>query len=97
MTVGCMTRHVSVAAEVLFARNERYFVTDKGTVEQIDTFTHKPDGYSATVREVLAAPGRTPEERMASVSELERLYRELNTLCRAREPGLFGNALETSS
>ncbi len=56
-TVGCMTRMAAELTQVLFALNRIYFVTEKGALETIDTFTIHPKNYSKRMNAVLSHPG----------------------------------------
>jgi predicted nucleotidyltransferase len=81
MAVGCFTRSLAMLAQVLFALNERYFVTDKGTLDHIKRFALAPPGYAERAQEILARPGSTPEALMDTERRLEELQREVALLC----------------
>jgi hypothetical protein len=78
---GSANRVAAALTQVLFALNETYFVTDKGALERIDRFPVKPGGYSAAVRAILAHPGGTPGELLATVQRLEEIHHQVTALC----------------
>ena len=56
-TVGCMTRMAAELTQVLFALNRVYFVTEKGALETIGTFTIRPKDYAKRMNAGLSHPG----------------------------------------
>lgn len=75
-TVGCMTRIAAELTQALFALNRVYFVTEKGALETIDTFSLKPDGYAKKLNAVLSHPGNETA-LVHSLKKLEDLAREV--------------------
>jgi len=80
MAVGCLTRVVAMLTQVLFALNDTYFVTDKGSLEQIERFPLRPDGYAA-VRNLLGRPGTTRGDLETAAGRLEALHGQVAALC----------------
>ena len=78
-TVGCMTRMAAELTQALFALNRVYFVTEKGAMETIDTFSLKPNGYAQRLNAILACPG-SGQELIHSLKKLEDVIREVITL-----------------
>jgi hypothetical protein len=74
-TVGCLTRTAANLTQALFALNERYFMRDKKVMETIAGFTVLPAGYGDAVQRILACPGGTADELMASVRAAEEVWR----------------------
>lgn len=74
---GCMTRVMANLTQALFALNERYFMRDKGVLEEIAAFSILPAGYAAQVRRLLAQPGQTAQELTDTVRELEEVWRSV--------------------
>jgi hypothetical protein len=81
MAVGCITRVVAMLTQVLFALNETYFVTDKGSLEQIERFPLRPGGYAAAVRDLLGHLGTTRGEFETAAGRLEALHGQVAALC----------------
>lgn len=81
-TAGAVARVAASLTQVLFALNEEYFITDKGALEQIETFAIRPERYGERLRAILAHAGATREELMQTVEQFERLCDEVGALCR---------------
>jgi NifB/MoaA-like Fe-S oxidoreductase len=79
-TVGCLTRVVSNLTQVLFALNERYFLSDKKVMDLIARFPLLPEGYIQKISHILACPGSTAKELTETVSNLERVWRNVVSL-----------------
>jgi hypothetical protein len=80
---GGVNRMAAALTQLLFALNDVYFVTDKGALERIEGFPLRPEGYSATVRELLGRPGTTATELDATVRRLEAISRQVAGVCAA--------------
>jgi hypothetical protein len=80
MTVGCLARALANLTQALFALNERYFLRDKGTLQTISTFPLLPEGYVERAERILAYPGQTPAELIATTHELELLWQSVVSL-----------------
>ena len=76
-TAGCLTRAAAYQTQVLFALNERYFISDKTALSEIDSFAAAPSGYRQRLELVLAHPGATQVELSASVGEMSRLWQSI--------------------
>ena len=79
--VGCFTRCASALVQVVYALNERYFLTDKGALDEIASFGLKPVDFGGIVTRVLARPGTNSNELTESVSKLAAVLRETTELC----------------
>jgi predicted nucleotidyltransferase len=76
---GCITRVVSALVQVLYALNERYFVSDKGALDEIEGFEKKPPEFSLTVTRCLSLGGGDALE--ASVRSLDQLVQQVARFC----------------
>jgi hypothetical protein len=52
-TSGLVFRLVSSVVQVLYALNREYFVNEKGSVAEADSFALRPDGFAARIRELI--------------------------------------------
>ncbi len=82
---GCFFRAAACMVQALFARNERYFVNEKRALDAIEGFAARPEGFTATVREVLAAPGSSPEALARSAARMQALADAVGVSCREAE------------
>ena len=78
-TVGCMTRIAAELTQALFALNKVYFVTEKGSMETIDTFSLRPDEYAGRLSAILSHPGHG-NTLVHSLQKLEKIAREVIVL-----------------
>ena len=78
---GCFARCAPALVQVVYAWNERYFLTDKAALPDIESFAVKPEGFTATLQEVLSRPGETSDELKRSGVKLRGLLRELLGIC----------------
>ena len=68
-TMGCLTRAAALLVQVLFALNRTWFVNDKGSLDQADTFERRPPDFGGSVVAVLTgAMGLV--ERVEAMSEV---------------------------
>jgi hypothetical protein len=77
---GGLFRCAACLVQVLFAMNEQYFMNEKGSVEAVESFRYKPDGFSAIVNDVLGNPGTTPEQLSESIGRFEWLVEAVNRM-----------------
>lgn len=80
-TAGCLARVSFQLALVLFALNERWWLSDKTALDEIAEFAHAPRDFGARVSAVLAAPGRSSSELRAQVAALAAVVAETVRLC----------------
>lgn len=78
---GCLARCASELVQVIYALNKRYFVHDKGALDEIASFGLKPAEFGSILTGVLAQPGRDSSELAESTSKLEAALQELMQLC----------------
>ncbi|HEU4760012.1 MAG TPA: DUF4037 domain-containing protein, partial [Dehalococcoidia bacterium] len=77
---GCFTRVASHLVQILYALNERYFVSDKGALDEMRGLGLCPPALAETLVEVLSRPGHTPSELSESASRLSAALRDLVAL-----------------
>ena len=70
---GCLHRCAACLLQVVFAVNRCYMLHEKRALQIAATLDHVPEGFAATLTDVLAAPG-------ATASALERQIQRLDAL-----------------
>lgn len=70
---GCLFQCVACLVQVLYARNERFFVNEKGAVAEVMTFAQRPADFEGRVQQLLGAPGDTPIALTRSVQAARAL------------------------
>lgn len=83
-TVGCLTRAAAALTQVLFALNERYFISDKKVMQSIATFSQQPADYVARLAQTLAQPGAEAAALGRAVAHLTTLWQEVVALAGER-------------
>jgi len=75
--VAHLIRSVSALNQVLFALNEQYFLTDKGAIDQLNSFRLIPAGYVKIINPHPGSPGLKSErnERNTSSRILKNLWK----------------------
>jgi hypothetical protein len=76
-TAGCLVRISSNLTQVLFALNERYFISDKRVMEVMANFAILPDGYIQQITGILAHPGETADELIHSVAQMRAAWQSV--------------------
>jgi predicted nucleotidyltransferase len=79
--IGCLYRAAAVMAQALFALNERYCINEKGAALEVESFPQHPTNFHQRIAAVLGAAGQIPDNLSQSVTSLETLLSEVNTLC----------------
>jgi hypothetical protein len=79
-TAGCLTRVASSLTQVLFALNERYFISDKKAMEELAGFAVLPPGYVGKLCGILAHPGETAQELNQAVADLQAVWQSVVAL-----------------
>lgn len=80
-TAGCLARVAHQLALVLFALNERYWLSDKTTLREIAEFSRAPSEFGPRVSAALARLGSQPADLHASVAVFDALVGETVQLC----------------
>ncbi len=78
---GCFARCAAHFVQVMYALNERYFVSDKCALEEIASFELRPADFGSVLTQVLARPGESGEELIESASKLAALLEQVIGLC----------------
>jgi hypothetical protein len=76
-TAGCLTRAAAYLTQVLFALNERFFISDKTALREIKGFALSPAGYAERLTQVLAHPGENAVELSSAVQEMRLLWQNV--------------------
>jgi predicted nucleotidyltransferase len=79
-TAGCLTRAAANLTQALFALNECYFLGDKRVMQMLAAFETLPEGYAKNLLDLLACPGRTRAELVASVAGLKAAWQSVADL-----------------
>jgi hypothetical protein len=80
-TSGCLTRCTRALVQVLFARNEIFFTSDKTALVQIEGFATSPREFAPRVEALLSAVGKGRGELARSVEAMRGLVAESVALC----------------
>jgi predicted nucleotidyltransferase len=75
-TTACLTSAVNQLILVLFALNRRYPINDKTVLAEVEEFELAPREFGSRVQKILARPGVTDAELIASVESISQLLRE---------------------
>lgn len=78
---GALFRSAACLVQVLFARNERYLLNEKGALQEIEQFPIRPTGFYQTLSNVLSRPGVTGEELRSSIRQIELMMEAVHALC----------------
>jgi predicted nucleotidyltransferase len=73
---GCLFRCAAALIQVLFARNEEYFMNEKGSLAATDRFSRRPRDFSARVSALLSHPGESPGSLARSLDAMAALLEE---------------------
>jgi hypothetical protein len=79
-TAGCLSRAAANLTQVLFALNEKYFLSDKKVIQTLAAFKILPDDYTNNIQAVLAHPGETRLELEQAVSRLDGCWQSVAAL-----------------
>jgi predicted nucleotidyltransferase len=85
-TSGCMTRCARALVQVLFARNEVFFTSDKTALSEIERFTARPRDFEPRLEAVLADLGSSGGALASSVEAMRLLVAETAALCPEYRP-----------
>lgn len=78
---GCLYRCAACLVQALFALNEQYFVNEKGSVQDVESFPLRPAGFAATISDALGQLGTSAEQMQASIRRMEELVGAVQALC----------------
>ncbi len=77
---GCLFRTAAALVQVLFARNERWFLNEKGAVAEVDAMPVRPEDFRRRVETLLGEPGRSSGALASSFGEMAALVEETRSL-----------------
>lgn len=77
---GCAYRSVVCMVQALFGLNKRYWINEKGAVEEAEAFLRSPGDLGARVRRCLGEIGTGPEGLQRSLQELRLLLDDVERL-----------------
>ena len=81
---GCFFECAYCLIQVLFALNRRFFVNEKGALEEVMAFDRVPVGFAQTVHEVLSQPGASAQALQQSWNRMHAFAAEVGKLVRRR-------------
>lgn len=76
MTAGGLARTIHCLVQVLYALNERYYLSEKQLASEVATFALQPANFLARVDHILGHPGTHSAELVDALERTEELYRE---------------------
>jgi hypothetical protein len=79
-TAGCLSRAAANLTQVLFALNEKYFLSDKKVMQTIASFKIVPDDYAKHILAALSCPGETRADLEKAVNHLEAAWQGVAAL-----------------
>ncbi|GCE31018.1 hypothetical protein KDA_65020 [Dictyobacter alpinus] len=77
---GAWTRTIHCLVQVLYALNERYYLSEKRLAEDINSFSIKPDNFLERIYHLLGATGTSSSQLQASQIAVQALYDEVAIL-----------------
>jgi len=83
---GCLFRAVGFITLTLYAINQRYFINEKGALDETREFPLKPNGLHDELTAVLANIGSDPPALSDSLARAEAAYARLEQFCAAHVP-----------
>lgn len=78
---GCFSRVGASLIQVLYAKNERYFLSDKAVRLEVPTFSKQPAAFMDRLADVLGCAGRDQQSLQDSLDRLTALWREVMIVC----------------
>ncbi|HEY8349376.1 MAG TPA: nucleotidyltransferase domain-containing protein, partial [Clostridia bacterium] len=87
---GHIFRAVSCMNQVLFAINDTYCINEKKAVRMIETFEHRPEGYTQKVNRIFEELGVSPNK---CCDRAESLYDEVKQILSAMDDSQTGGTV----
>jgi hypothetical protein len=84
---GCAFRSVACLVQVLFALSERWFLNEKGAVQEAAELPHTPSGFAADVDAALSGLRPDPATLQAALERLAALTAAVTDRLHRLEPG----------
>jgi Nucleotidyltransferase domain len=85
---GCAFRTVACLVQVLFALSERWFLNEKGAVQEADELPHTPPGFAADVDAALSGLRPDPATLRAALDRLAAVTARVGDRLHRLEPGI---------
>ena len=85
-TSGCLARSARALVQVLFARNEVFFTSDKTALAALERFAVCPRDFGPRLEAILAAPGGSGKLLAQSAQTMRQLVAETAALCPEYRP-----------
>jgi predicted nucleotidyltransferase len=89
-TIGCLTKVAYALSQALFALNGEYYFGDKGSLEALEHFSRKPEGFSRRLQETLAMLPGTPLGLKSATAVFQVLWKATVDLSYHRYTPRFG-------
>lgn len=80
-SAGCFSRIGASLIQVLYAINDRYFLSDKAVILDVPTFAKQPIRFMARLNDVLGYPGQTQHALQESLNRLTALWQDVKLMC----------------
>lgn len=80
-SAGCFSRIGASLIQVLYAINDRYFLSDKAVMLDVSTFAKQPIRFMARLNDVLGYPGQTQHALRESLNRLTALWQDVKLMC----------------
>lgn len=77
---GCVFRAVACMVQALYALNRRYFLNEKGSMREVESFQMRPAGFGKIVSSAMASVGSTPDELTATLGRINTLLEAVRGL-----------------
>jgi hypothetical protein len=80
-SAGCFSRIGASLIQVLYAINDRYFLSDKAVMLDVPTFAKQPPDFLERLADVLGYAGRDQQSLQDSLDRLTALRQEVKLMC----------------
>lgn len=80
-SAGCFSRIGASLIQVLYAINDRYFLSDKAVILDVPTFAKQPPDFLQRLADVLGCAGQTQHALQESLNRLTVLWQDLKLMC----------------
>lgn len=80
-SAGCFSRIGASLIQVLYAINDRYFLSDKAVILDVPTFAKQPPDFLQRLADVLGCAGQTQHALQESLNRLTVLWQDVKLMC----------------
>ena len=80
-SAGCFSRIGASLIQVLYAINDRYFLSDKAVMLDVPTFAKQPPDFLERLADVLGCAGQTQHALQESLNRLTVLWQDVKLMC----------------